>query len=585
MTGSKLSGRKLFGGFVLLLLSAAHAHAQLPNGTAVGPDAAPITAPPATAAPQTDAVVPGSPAALSPKPLPKVEVSCSSSSGSVNKPQLKDVHIIYGGELTLDADQANADLPAGMYDLQGNVRAHEADTTLKAQEVTFGGPQQEGIATNALLTRSYYSVRAPRIAGTPEKIVADNADFTTVPNGDPADYHFHAQTVTLDSLAHRGTLRNATLYLFGVRLLTLRRVSFGLGQRGGPGRRRLAIPTVGVSSRYGTFVAFGSNTRIMRVPVQYRVLLPTRQTIQASVTSSQTLYELRVSAAPAAPPAAPPTLLERLRAAATAPAGPLPEGDPLRFTDFLPDPNPIQLFNAASHGGLYLGEDVSTHVAASGNRRTDLYVSRLPELTLSGNVPLSPVPAAPIAGDPQSFRAALRHVVLYAQAQQTIGEYREQLSVAPYSTRERRVGTQASLSTRPLLIAPNTVLLPSVSVTSSSYIGTKSAYRYGQINIAVNHYFSPLSAVGVQFLASSTSGSSPFDFDVLDTSRELDLRLQTGTPHLVVAGRVRYDLSRSGVFDYQAAIGPSLRGFIPILSYSFRTRSLGLGIEVKGLTF
>ena len=234
---------------------------------------------------------------------------------------------------------------------------------------------------------------------------------------------------------------------------------------------------------------------------------------------------------------------------------------------------------------MYLGEDVSTHVAASGNRRTDLYVSRLPEVTLSGNIPLSPVPKAPVAGDPQSFRAALRHIVVYAQAQQTVGEYREQLSAAPYSTRARRVDTQAGLSTRPLLIAPNTVLLPSVSITSSSYSGTRSAYRYDQINIAVNHYFSPLSAIGVQFLASSTSGSSPFNFDVLDTSRELDLRVQTGTSHLVVAGRVRYDLSRGGVIDYQAAIGPSLRGFIPILSYNFRTRSLGLGIEVKGLTF
>ena len=514
-----------------------------------------------------------------------MDITYGSASGPVNQPQLKDVHVTYGGELTLSADEADADLPAGKYDLRGNVRAHEADTTLTAQQVTFGGPHQEGVATNALLTRAYYSLRAPRIAGTPEKIVADNADFTTVPNGGPADYHFRAQTVTLDSLTHRGTLRNATLYVFGTRLLTLRRVTFGLGQNGGPGRRRLVIPTIGVSSRYGTFIAFGSTTRIMRLPVQYRALLPTRQTIQASLTSFQTLYAPRVSAAPAAPYAGPVTLLERLRAAATVLPGPLPEGDPLRFQDFLPDPNPIQLFNTPSRGGLYLAEDVSTHVAASGNRRTDLYVSRLPEVTLSGSVPLSPVPAAPTAGDPQSFRSALRHVVLYAQAQQTIGEYREQLSAAPYSTRERRVDTQVGLSTRPLLVAPNTVLLPSVSITSSSYSGTRSAYRYDQVNIAVNHYFSPLSAVGVQLLASSTSGSSPFNFDVLDTSRELDLRAQTGTSHLVVAGRVRYDLSRGGVFDYQAAVGPALRGFIPILSYSFRTRSLGLGIEVKGLTF
>ncbi len=551
MTGSK---RLLHGCSLVCLLSAAPALAQLPNGTAAGPDAAP----PTVSTPQTDDnAVPPAGASQAPKLPPKVDVRYGSATGPLSHPQLQSVQLTYGGELTLDADQADANLAAAQYDLRGDVRLHEADTSLRADEVTVG-PRQEAAATNALLSRAYYSVRAPRIAGMPEKIVAYNGDFTTVPNGGPADYYLHAQTITLDSAAHRGTLRNATLYLFGVRLVTFRRLSFGLGKSGG---------------------AEG-----MRLPVQYRVLLPTRQTVQASVTSFQTLYAPRVSSAPAAPYAGPVTLLDRIRAAATVPPGPLPEGDPLRFRDFLPDPNPIQLFNAPSHGGLYLGEDLSTHVASSGRRRTDLYVSRLPEVTLSGNIPLSPVPSAPIDGDPQSFRAALRHVVLYAQAQQTIGEYEEQ-SLSPGRIRASRVFSQAGLYARPLLIAPNTVLLPSLSITSSSYSGSKSAYRYDQVNVAVNHYFSDLTAVGVQFLASTTSGDSPFNFDVLDTSRELDLRFQTGTARLVAAGRIRYDLAKGGVIDYQAAVGPSLRGFIPVFFYNFRTRSIGLGLEVKGLTF
>jgi len=576
VTGNK---RLLHGFSLLLLLAAAPALAQLPNATAAGPDAAPPTVSvPESPEPLT---APG----LSPAKLPpKMDLHWRSSSGPFSKPHLEAVQVVYGGELTLDADQADADLAAKQYDLRGNVRVHEADTTLKAEEVTFGGPRQEAVATNALLLRSYYSIRAPRIAGTPERIVAYNGDFTTVPNGGPADYYLRARTITLDSLTHRATLRDVTVYLFRIRLVTIPRLSFGFNKGGGAGGRKLVIPTIGASSRYGTFIAFGSDTRIMRLPVQYRVLLPTRQSVQASAVSFQTLYTPRVHSAPAAPYAGPVTLLGRIRAAATVLPGPLPEGDPLRFQDFLPDPNPIQLFNAPSRGGLYLGEDLSVHVAASGRRRNDLYVSRLPEATLSGNLPLSPVPNAPIAGDPQSFRSALRHVVLYAQAQQTIGEYEEQSS-SPGRIRARRTYTQVGLNARPLLIAPNTVLLPTISITSSSYSGSKSAYRYDQINVAVNHYFSDLSAVGIQFLASSTSGDSPFNFDVLDTSRELDLRFQTGTSRLVVAGRIRYDLSKGGVIDYQAALGPALRGFIPVLSYNFRTRSLGLGLEVKGLTF
>ncbi len=597
MTGN----RHFLRSFLLLLAAAAPAFAQLPNATGAGPDAPPpVASAPEPPADDTDGV----PAILPITALPPtVEISHGGSLGptSLSHPQLKDVHITYGGELTLDADKADADLAGKRYDLSGNVRVHETDTTLRAESLTLGGKDQSAEATEALLLRSYYSIRAPRIAAIPEKIaaydrgkivtydgdkiVAYDGDFTTVPNGGRADYYLHAQTITLDSLTHRGTLRNATLYLFGRRLLTLRRLTFGFNKGSGSSQRHLALPTVGVSSRYGTFLAFGSDTRIMRLPIRYQVLLPTRQTIQAVVTSTQTLYEPPRRQPAAVPDTGPQTLLGRIRAAATVLPGPLPEGDPLRFRDFLPDPDPIQLFNAPSHGGLYLAENLSTHVAASGNLRNDLYVSRLPEVTLSGNVPLSPVPSAPIAGDPQSFRAYLRHIVLYAEAQETVGEYREQLSIAPYSTTARRTQTQAGLATRPILIAPNTVLLPSVAVTTNSYSRSQSAYRYDQINVAVNHYFSDVSAVGIQFLASATSGSSPFNFDVLDTTRELDLRFQTGNSRLVAAGRIRYDLVRGGVIDYQAALGPSLRGFTPVLSYNFRTRSLGLGIQVKGLTF
>ena len=583
MTGNEAWYQKPWILTLGLLLLASPALAQLPNATDAGPDAPylPVSAPNMPGAESPDLLS----SAPSAKPPPSFDLRIGGSSGSATHRYIKSPQLTYGGELTLSADTADADLVAGTYDLRGSVRIHEADTTLKAQKVTFEGKTSSAVATNAQLFRSYYTIRAPRIAGTPELITAEDGDFTTVPNGGPADYYLRSQTLTLDSGKRRGTLKNATLYLFGARIVTIPRLSFGLGGAGGGAKRTLAIPILGVSSRYGTFVAFGNTTRFLQLPFQYRLLLPTRQSVEAAVTSGQALYTPPGHPSPAVPYTGPTTLLDRIRSAATVSSGPLPEGDPLRFTDFLPDPNPISLFNMPSHGGLYLDENLSVHVAASGNRRTDLYISRLPEISLSGNLPLTPVPKVPLYGDPSSLRAALKHIVLYLQARETVGDYREQLSSAPYSIRARRTNHQIGLSTRPLLIAPNTVLLPSVSVTSSSYSGDKTAYRYDQINIAAAHYFSDLTAVGVQFLASSTSGRSPFDFDVLDTSRELDLRFQTGTARFVAAGRVRYDLSKSGVIDYQVAIGPALRGFIPVLSYNFRTRSLGISIQVKGLTF
>ena len=339
---------------------------------------------------------------------------------------MEPLHATYGGEVVFDADSGDGDVKTKLYTLKGHVRLHETDTTLKAAEVTFSGKTKLGTASDALLTQGLYTLRGDTLQGTPELITGNGVDLTTVPPDQRPDYHVRAQTLTLDEKTHRGVLRNATVYLFGARLLTVPRVTFHAGTAGGAARRRVSIPVIGVSARYGTYASFGSGLRLGPVPLQYRLLLPMRQKVELSVTSQQALYVPHVAVPDAPGPARPPTLLERIRAFATAPRGPLPAGDPLLFHDFLPEPNPILLFDAPARGGLGLSEEVSTHVAARGRLRDDLYVSRLPEVSLSGQIPLTRVVTPLVAGDPQSFRASLRHLAFYADAQETVGAYREQ---------------------------------------------------------------------------------------------------------------------------------------------------------------
>ncbi len=561
-------------GLLTLLFLSGAAHAQMPSQKPDQPPA-PITAGP-----------PVVPTSLPPPPAaPEAVLTYRHATGPLDDLTFALPRIVYGNELTLDADTEEADSAAHRNILSGHVRVHETDTTLRADTVTLSGTPQTALADNALVTRGVFSVRARTLTAMPTLMVGQDVTVTTVPDGGQADASIRAQTLTLNQTQEQGTLRNASLYLFGTRLLTVPRVSFRIGKRAGRAQKKLMIPTIGVSSRYGTFLAFGSSTRIGKVPFQYRLLLPTRQSLQAVVFGQQTLYAPAEPRLTPPPPGPPPTLLDNIRAFATAPAPLLPPGDPLLFHDFLPQPNPINVFDTPSRGGLTVAEEGSIHVAANGRRRDDLYVSRLPEVTLHGQLPLTPLPDPPATGDPSAFRAALRRVVFYLDAQETIGSYREQSSTAPYNIRARRAQTQVGISAFPLLIAPNTVLQPRFSISSSGYSGGKSAYRYSQLSIDVNHYFSDLAALGVQFKGSTASGDSPFNFDVLDSTRELDVRLQMGNRHLVVAGRVRYDLSQSNVIDYQLALAPALRGLLPVFSYNFRTRSLGLGVEVKGVTF
>ena len=580
-----------------LLLLAAPASAQMPNAG----DAPPNAPPPPVIAPAPSETAP---APAPPDGLPGFDSFVGSLSGPLNRPHINDFRTIYGHEVTFNADQADADLRAGRrhYTLGGHVRLHETDTTLRAENIVFDGTTQSAVALNAILSQKVFTIHSARIEGrsvrgaTPaedaETLTVTDADLTTVRPGERVDLRLHAQTITLEPTAtkagrntrkaYRGVLRNASLYLFGTRLLTIPRITFHTGAGGDAAQRQTVLPTVGVSARYGTYLAFGNNLHVAHQSVQYRVLLPTRQSVEATVTSQQTLYVPRVPAAsPSTTLARPMTLLDRIRAFATAPVPVLPDGDPLRFHDFLPEPNPIRLFDTPSRGGLGLAEELSTHVAARGRLRDDLYVSRLPEVILRGQIPLTRPPAPPAYGDAGAFRAALRHLVFYADAQETVGEYREQ----PTNVNARRVRTQFGLSAYPLLIAPNTVFQPRVSVSTSGYSGSKKAYRYDQLDFAVNHYFSDLTAVGIQFLASKTGGDSPFNFDVLDTTREVDLRLQIGSRRLITAGRVRYDLSHHGVIDYQIAVAPALGGFIPVFSYDFRTRTVGVSAEIKGVTF
>lgn len=525
--------------------------------------------------------------AQSPKPPPDPALPVRATFGHLSISPgpftFPDVRLTYADELTLRADRVTGDFGFGDYLATGNVRAHERDTTLTADALRYVSKIKEATATNAQLVKKPYTLRAKRITGTQSAIIAETADLTTAPPNVSPDISVRADSVTLLPDKKRGEMRHATLYLFHSRILTLPRVTFGLGGGGEARRRQQVRPAFGSSVRYGPFVQLRGGLRpLALLPLDYDILLSARQNPQARIHSGQILYSVAPPPAPAvaAPPAG--AFLRSLRELTTAlSSSPLPPGDPLSFRDILPEPNPIRLMEGLPLTGLFTDEEASLHIAARGRGRDDLYVSRLPEVGLTARFPLSPVPAPPPPGDPKAFRRDLRRVRVYAEAQASAGQFREE----PTHLHQSRGRVAASVSARPLLVAPNTVIQPRVSVTAHRYPGRAETYRYTQAAVALNHYFSDLSAVGLQFSAADTHGDSPFNFDVLDTSREMDARLQIGDRHLVLAGQLRYDLTRSRVLDYKLAVAPGLRGFTPVFSYNFRTRSIGVGIEIEGLTF
>lgn len=543
-----------------------------------------------TTAPLPTATSPSvSPAPPRAAALPSVSLDYSTFAGSLDQAVVQGGTLTYGGELTLHAGTLTGDLLHQNYAATGNVRVHEADTTLLSRSLTLSGAQGMGRADAALLTQQPYTVRAAQIDLTPNSVVAHDADATTAPPQKRSDLSVRAQTISLFPQRHHGEMRNASLFLFQKRVLTVRRIGFALGTKGGASQRQGVLPTVGISGRYGTYLAFGGSRSLApSFPLRYRLVVSTRQQTQVRITSRQTLLEQR-------PPDAPPTdtpqplrpdYLGALRTLATSRRPPLPAGDPLLFHDFLPDRDPIRLFEGPARANLSLDEEVSTHQEAIGRRQDNIYVSRLPEASLSGTLPLTSAPPPLVGTDPEAFRRQLRQVRLVAFAQAGFGEYREERrgsnAANVKASRQRDV---LGLTTQPLLVGSNTILLPQVQLTSNFYSGQQRAYKFAQLRLALSHDFSQTDAIGVQYLQSGESGDSPFDFDHLDTTRELDIRAQTGSSRRSVAGLVRYDLARGGVIDYKLAVAIGLEGITPILSYNFRNRSIGLGVEVQGITF
>ena len=212
-------------------------------------------------------------------------------------------------------------------------------------------------------------------------------------------------------------------------------------------------------------------------------------------------------------------------------------------------------------------------------------MTRLPEVNLAASIPLTPPSFMPPPDDPVAFRHYLSHVLVYANFQTALGRFHED----PTGIDATRLRETFSLSARPLLVAPNTFFLPGYALTTNHYSGlgasrasSGTSYSYSQYSLALNHYFSDFSAAGVQFIASQPGGDSPFNFDVLDTTRELDGRIQVGDRKLAVAGSIRYDALHPHVIDYTLAVAPGLRGFTPVFSYRFFSRAFGIGFEIPG---
>jgi len=523
--------------------------------------------------------------------LPQIVLDYSHFSGSLTQAQIegtpgKPVKLSYGNELTIESQKLYGDLIAESYTAEGGVHVHDLDTDLWSSSLNLNNGQSTIEADSVVVHQRPYLLGADTLRGNAQLVTALHATFSTAPPGEKPVLHLRAAKILYYPQRGLAVLRHASFYLFNTRLFELPYASYqstsGPGSRSRP--KRQTKPVFGVSGLYGGFAGVDVQ-QPTSIGLHYGGVVTSRAAPQLYLYASESLLHQHTSTAP--PTGAlevKKTPLETLHDLATADHGPLSYGDPLLFHDFLTDKNPIQLFNRQATSNLSISEAVTSRLPGSGNDINNLYVSRLPELGAHVTVPITPPAADSINSDHASFRTSLRRFVLLAHGDVYGGYYREERpGVNPIN--HGRVEEIFRVDTEPYLIARNTVVVPSITLTGNTYSGTRNTYSYLQTSFAVNHYFTDRMALGIQYSQATTSGKSPFNFDTLDTTRELDTRLQLGNHRFAIEGLVRYDLVRESVIGYKIAIAPTMPGIIPVIEFDSTSRSVGLNLEIEGITF
>lgn len=491
-----------------------------------------------------------------------------------------NARIVGGSEFDIFANHIWGKMDLGTMDASGNVHIREFDTDIGADEVHLDSAKDVGSIVNGTIYRPPFLISAAQIAIDPTGMDATNATVTTSPPGSKPLYRIVARRIQLQQASHRITLRHASFYLGKTRLITIPKLTQQYQQNRPQGLTTFQ-QRFGYSSADGAYVGLAAGLPVFRATtLGLKTTVGTHAVRGTGISAVTTVIDQPHQKKLDKPTAK--NVVATLRQLSEPTGLPVGLSDPLRFHDFVTS-DPI-----GSTGSQPLkGPIVTAGIQAMyedqlfGRITPNLFVTRLPEVDLSAAVPLGHRPDLPTIEDPVGLREALAHPDIVARVIAQDGFYKE-LPSHVSGDREALLGT---LESRPMLIAPNTLLRPLVDFTTNAYPGTNLSFRYLQAGIGVEHDFTNKTAIGLTYTKSFEAGKSPFIFDTPDTANEIDLTGQYGTNKFIIGARIQCSLDSGSIYDYQISIGPNLGSIVPMLMYDNRSQDISLGFNISGINF
>jgi hypothetical protein len=519
-------------------------------------------------------------------PLPRIDITAEHESGSPDQGDFSaagNVVVIGGQEFVLHADSLAITGPDESITASGHIQAREIDMSVGADRLAVEPKDQSALIEDATVGFAPYILRASRIALRDGQLHAQGAEVSTCPFDKHQLFHVAADRIDVTAKNHRLIVHNAKFYVFGTRIVTIKKITHTPSPSGEESKTQEGIKVSGGYNGYrGPFLILGSGLHVGKLPIGVDELLPEKgKCSYAAMTSATISLAKRHGADTATEANAPPPLVGLVRSLASDPGRPLPAGDPLLFHDYLGGDPLESLFNHPVSPQVQPVAVASYYEPLYGKRVGNLSYSRLPEFSAELDLPLWGNANLPTDRDPRDVRRALRTACWFASATVCQGYYQEQ----PTGAKSGRSALGLTIGARPILIADNTLFRPTVSYFNADYTYGRDHLDYNQLSLAVQRSFSEQSAVGAQYIGTKQHGTDPFVFDSVDTNQELDLNAQAGGAGSIVGGRLKFDLIRRDFYDWQLVYACPQPGYVPAVTYDHLSELLSLEFTLSGLDF
>jgi len=499
-----------------------------------------------------------------------------------------DASIHVDDELLIYGDHLDCDLDMNELDSSGNVYVNELGTTFTANTLRYNAGMKIGDMENVFYRHYPYTLNAQHVLITPAQTEADNALITTSPPNVKPLILLKVDHLIIDHAHQRMSGRNASIYFGQTRVLTLRKFAYKTSSDAVTKASQNERHQIGYNSDEGMFASAGASTSVAKLPINASGVYSSTGKNQATLSTNYGFRPIPIrppgdNEAPESGTSSADTVMYMIRDYCRVGKIPVPEGDPLRFHDFTstsPMSNlfggPLRYFVSGFLGNV--AYDQRIYNASISN----LYVTKWPEGTLWAAAPLGAArPDFPLGIDSAAVRSILSKPEFTIYCAATDGYYREK----PTNVDSARSQYSAWLDSRPFLVANNLLCDTTFGYIDNRYSVTKTILSYPMAAVSLQRDFNDLSDLGMTLTIANTRGASPFSFDSLWATRELDLRGQWGN-NLIVAGAVfQYNLQPYGLYTAKYSIGPNLHGVMPHITYDTRSRTTGFIMDVVGLTY